>query len=141
MAKGDSGIKVYSPVKTTDKTLTGQQEAAITALCEGKTQAAAAEVAGVDASTVSRWKANDALFLATLTQRRQELWDAHAARLAALRGKALDVLEDALGDDAPDDARRWAVGMVARMAAGQERPTGPATLAQAERSQLFETLR
>lgn len=74
------------PVETTDQTLTGQQETVIAALIDGKTQKEAAELAGVTPETVSRWKASDPLFLATLNLRRQELWDAHAQRLTALCG-------------------------------------------------------
>ena len=86
-------------VKTEDaapEALTPAQEAVIDALLAGKTQADAAALAGVAAETVSRWKRQDALFVATWQNRRRQVWDAHAQRLRNLAGRALDVVEQGL---------------------------------------------
>lgn len=78
--------------------LTPAQEAVIAALLDGKTQAAAAALAGVVPETVTRWKSKDALFVATWQNRRRQVWDSHAQRLRNLAGKALDVVEQGLDE-------------------------------------------
>lgn len=86
-------------VKTEDaapEALTPAQEAVIDALLAGKTQADAAALAGVAAETVSRWKRDNLLFVATWQNRRRQVWDAHAQRLRNLAGRALDVVEQGL---------------------------------------------
>ena len=86
-------------VKTEDaapEALTPAQEAVIDALLAGKTQAEAAALAGVAAETVSRWKRDNLLFVATWQNRRRQVWDAHAQRLRNLAGRALDVVEQGL---------------------------------------------
>lgn len=97
MAQGKS-TKVKEPAAP--EVLTPAQEAVIDALLAGKTQAEAAALAGVAAETVSRWKRDDALFVATWQNRRRQVWDTHATRLRNLAGKALDVVE--AGIDAGD---------------------------------------
>lgn len=76
--------------------LTPSQDAVIDALLAGKTQAEAAALAGVAAETVSRWKRDNLLFVATWQNRRRQVWDAHAQRLRNLAGRALDVVEQGL---------------------------------------------
>lgn len=97
MAQGKS-TKVKEPAAP--EVLTPAQEAVIDALLAGKSQAEAAALAGVAAETVSRWKRDDALFVATWQNRRRQVWDAHAQRLRNLASKALDVVEQ--GIDAGD---------------------------------------
>lgn len=97
MAQGKS-TKVNEPAAP--EVLTPAQEAVIDALLAGKTQAEAAALAGVAAETVSRWKRDDALFVATWQNRRRQVWDAHAQRLRNLAARALDVVE--AGIDAGD---------------------------------------
>ena len=97
MAQGKS-IKVKEPAAP--EVLTPAQEAVIDALLAGKSQAEAAALAGVAAETVSRWKRDDALFVATWQNRRRQVWDAHAQRLRNLAARALDVVE--AGIDAGD---------------------------------------
>lgn len=97
MAQGKS-TKVKEPAAP--EVLTPAQEAVIDALLAGKSQAEAALLAGVAAETVSRWKRDDALFVATWQNRRRQVWDAHAQRLRNLASKALDVVE--AGIDAGD---------------------------------------
>jgi len=87
-----------------EKSLSSQQEAVIVSLLAGKTQKDAAEAAGVSAETVSRWMHSDALFVATLNARRQELWDMNSAALRDLAKEATAVLKDLL--DSPDDRVR-----------------------------------
>lgn len=76
--------------------LTPAQEAVIDQLLAGKSQAEAAALAGVAAETVSRWKRDDLLFMATWQNRRRQVWDSHAQRLRNLAGRALDVVEQGL---------------------------------------------
>lgn len=86
-------------VKTEDaapEVLTPAQEAVIGHLLAGKSQAEAAALAGVAAETVSRWKRDDLLFVATWQNRRRQVWDSHAQRLRNLAGRALDVVEAGL---------------------------------------------
>ena len=86
-------------VKTEDaapEVLTPAQEAVIDHLLAGKSQAEAAALAGVAAETVSRWKRDNVLFVATWQNRRRQVWDAHAQRLRNLAGRALDVVETGL---------------------------------------------
>lgn len=86
-------------VKTEDaapEVLTPAQEAVIDQLLAGKSQAEAAALAGVAAETVSRWKRDDLLFVATWQNRRRQVWDSHAQRLRNLAGRALDVVEQGL---------------------------------------------
>lgn len=97
MAQGKS-TKVKEPAAP--EVLTPAQEVVIDALLAGKSQAEAAALAGVAAETVTRWKAKDALFVATWQNRRRQVWDTHAMRLRNLAGKALDVVE--AGIDAGD---------------------------------------
>lgn len=88
-------------VKTEDaapEVLTPAQEAVIDQLLAGKSQAEAAALAGVAAETVSRWKRDNVLFVATWQNRRRQVWDAHAQRLRNLAGRALDVVEAGLDD-------------------------------------------
>lgn len=76
--------------------LTPAQDLALAALLAGQTQEAAAAVAGVTRQTVSEWARRDALFVATLNQRRQDLWAGYADRLRGLVGKAIDTVEAGL---------------------------------------------
>jgi len=120
-----------------DLPLTPQQEAAIAALVAGKTPSEADAAAQAVAGSTAAWLDKDPRFVAALNRRRQELWDAHAQRLAALRGKALDVLENMLDTSADPNALLKAAGMIVKAAGAQERPTGPTTPAGAEREQTL----
>ena len=81
--------------------LSPAQDLALAVLLAGQTQEAAAAAAGVTRQTVSEWARRDALFVATLNQRRQVLWDCYADRLRDLVGKAIDAVETGL--DSPDE--------------------------------------
>ena len=112
--------------------LSPQQDQALCALISGQRQKEAAQLAGVAPETVSRWLSNDALFVAELHRRRQEVWDAHSERMRRLVGSALDVLEDILLD--PDDYHKTdlrykaAIAVLSSAGIGAAlRPGGPST--------------
>lgn len=90
----------------TPRELTPAQDLALAALLAGQTQEAAAAVAGVTRQTVSEWARRDALFVATLNQRRQDLWAGYTDRLRGLVGKAIDTIEAGL--DSPDERAKLA---------------------------------
>lgn len=72
--------------------LTEVQERALELLLAGKTVTATAEAVGVDRRTVSRWRLEDAAFMAELNKRRLELRDAARAKLMAMVGTAIDAI-------------------------------------------------
>jgi len=96
------------------KGLTGQQEQVLASMLAGETQKAAAESAGVAPETVSRWMSKDAVFVATLNQRRQDLWDANAAGLRDLAQEAIAVLADVMRNGENDGLRLKAAAVVLR---------------------------
>jgi transcriptional regulator with XRE-family HTH domain len=103
--------------------LTPAQDLALAALLAGQTQEAAAEAAGVTRQTVSEWARRDSLFVATLNQRRQDLWAGHADRLRGLVSKAVDVLETGL--DSPDERAKLAAAAHVFKMLGSLKPEGP----------------
>ena len=104
----------------TRQVLAPEQVLCIAALVEGVSDEQAAERAGVARSTLSRWKGEPA-FVARLNSEIQASWDAHRARLAALQGKALSVVEGALDSDDMTLSLKAAV-QVLKLAS--ERPKG-----------------
>ena len=72
--------------------LTPEPVTCLGALLGGATDEAAATAAGVVRSTAARWKASDALFVATLNAELQRAWDGQRDRLAMMREKALGVV-------------------------------------------------
>jgi len=82
--------------------LTAQQDTVLAALLTGKSVTAAAGEAGIARQTVHRWLASDADFIAAYNRGRREIAAAHAVRLLAMCGQALDVLDGAI---AAGDAR------------------------------------
>lgn len=85
---------ITKPHKTAQ--LTVSQENAIDALILGNTDREAGEKAGVARETVTRWRNDNADFIAELNRRRSALWAASHDRLRSLVAKAVDVLEQAL---------------------------------------------
>jgi hypothetical protein len=77
------------------KPLTIPQENAIDRLITGATDAEAAESAGVVRTTISEWRRNP-LFVATLEQRRAELWRVPQEKLRALALRAVENLAAAV---------------------------------------------
>ncbi len=103
----------------------------------GQTQAAAAASAGVAAETVSRWKRNDAAFVAALNRRRQDLWADHHAELLALAAEARGALRSLLKKET-DPALRFKVAkeILDRMpAVGTEAPVTAKDVEQQWRSE------
>lgn len=82
----------------TDKTIqvSQEQENAIELLLQGQSDRVVAEVVGVTRQTIWNWRNNDLLFIATLNQRRQYIWNEAQERLKNLAGKSLDTLERSL---------------------------------------------
>ncbi len=73
-----------------------QQDIVIEGLVTGSSVSAAAEAAGVDRTTVYRWRRNDCAYQARLNRRRLELQDEIAVRLAACAGRAVENLRRAV---------------------------------------------
>ncbi len=82
-------------------------------LLAGATDADASTAAGVDRTTLWRWRTRDPAFAAVLNLRRRELWNAAQAKLRNLVPKALRTLAAALDDTAPA-VRLRAAGLVLR---------------------------
>jgi hypothetical protein len=75
--------------------LSPSQLKALSALIAGTTITDAADIAGVDRTTVHRW-IREPEFCAAHNARRAELRDAVEAKLRALQAKAIEVVESAL---------------------------------------------
>jgi hypothetical protein len=85
------------PHKTSHlKPLTVAQESAIDLLILGKSDREVAERIGVHRETVWHWRTHQAVFVAELNKRRQDMFGAAQQRLRALVGKALNNLETAV---------------------------------------------
>jgi hypothetical protein len=107
--------------------LTPEQEAALSCLLAGKTPQQTAGEAGIAEDALQQWLTGDALFVATLNQRRRERWDAHQERLRALAGKAINALEDLL-EHTEDERVRFQVAMgVLRVVSDVGEPTDKTT--------------
>lgn len=85
--------------------LTAKQETVLGLLLAGNTQVEAAKAAGAAEATVSRWMHGNALFVATLNQRRQDVWDTRAERLRDLVPLAIDIIEAAMQPEKPEGMR------------------------------------
>lgn len=72
------------------KQLSPQQEQEIGLLLLGKTDEAIAAEIGVCRQTVNRWQHDDALFIATINQRRAEIWASVSDRFRNLLVLSLD---------------------------------------------------
>ncbi len=78
--------------------LTPQQETAIDLILTGKNDREVAQTIGKSRSTVNTWRNHDPLFIATLNDRRQQVWGGQLNRLNNLVIEAVDVLQDGLHD-------------------------------------------
>ena len=76
--------------------LTVEQENAIDLLLQGKSDREDAEAVGVSRQTVTEWRNRNALFVAELNRRRQEVWGGQTERLRQLVAQAVSVLEEDL---------------------------------------------
>jgi Homeodomain-like domain len=82
----------------TYKTLSPEQENAIDLLILGKSDREVADTVGVTRETIWHWRHKHPIFIAELNCRRQALWAGAHERLRALVGRAVDVIEEAVGD-------------------------------------------
>ena len=80
---------------------------AMAALDEGATHQEAAEAAGVDRTTVSRWCSKHPAFRAELNQRKQRRAAESAKRVARLTEGALDAVESAIREGDAGLALHW----------------------------------
>jgi len=77
-----------------DKTrqLSPQQDQAIGLLLLGKTDEAIAAEIGMSRQTVCEWRNHNDLFIATLNERRREVWDGISDRMRSMMLLALDTV-------------------------------------------------
>ena len=78
--------------------LTPQQEEAINLILAGQNDSEVAAAIGKSRSTVNVWRNHDPLFIATLNDRRQQIWGGQLNRLNTLAAEAVDALQDGLHD-------------------------------------------
>ena len=78
--------------------LTPQQETAVNLILAGKNDTQVAEAIGKTRTTVNVWRNHDPLFIATLNDRRQQIWGSQLNRLNTLATEAVDALQDGLHD-------------------------------------------
>jgi hypothetical protein len=94
--KASNSQQKSAPRPFKPKPLTVEQETAIDALLTGKSDREAAGIAGCSRWSVQGWRTSHPLFMATLHQRREELFSGAVDRLRSLLGKALDNIEAAI---------------------------------------------
>ena len=114
--------------------LTPQQCTGVDLLVSGKTLTAVAAVLEVDRATVSGWVNHSPPFIAALNSRRQEAFDSVVETLRGLLPKALKVLEKELEGPQPLPAAIQILKSCG-LATGLGRPSGPATVEEAEQAQ------
>jgi DNA-binding CsgD family transcriptional regulator len=78
------------------KPLSPEQLNAIDWLIQGKTDQDTADAVGIDRTTLWKWRTRVPLFLATLEQRREEVFGVAVNRLRSLLGKALENIAGAI---------------------------------------------
>lgn len=76
----------------------GKKSIALAAILDGRTQAEAANLAGVSLRTMARWSHD---FAPILAEHQAALLDRASRRLTMLADRAIDALEDNLRDDVP----------------------------------------
>lgn len=101
--------------------ITEPQVLAIEALMNGSSMTAAALAAGVDRTTVHRWRKDDAAFQSALATARRERWDELSALSLHLAVKAAAVIERAL-DDGDVKAALWILRGVLQLGQFDNRP-------------------
>ena len=87
--------------------LNPSQARALDALDGGSTHGQAAEAAGVDRTTVSRWASRHPAFRAELKQRKADRAARNAERLQRLTEGALDAVEAAIAEGDAGSAFQW----------------------------------
>ena len=128
-------------VKKQEQELTSQQDQVISLMLAGQTQREVAEAAGVAPETISRWRSGHAVFVATLNQRRHELWEGQRERLANLAGAAVDTLEDLMKSETESVRLRAALAVLKTTVAEPPGETDPDRLERKwEQDAVFESL-
>ncbi len=122
--------------------LTPAQEVVIAQLLAGKTQADAAQEAGLRPEQVSRWKSSDPVFIAEFNRRTLELWESNRAELLDLAREARKTLRNLLTSENDSIRLRAAVSI---LNAQQQPAPGLPTTAQAvdkeqRRASLLDSL-
>jgi hypothetical protein len=87
--------------------LTPQQALAVDALTAGATHADAAQVAGVDRTTVSRWATRHPAFIAEVNRRRLERAEATRSRVEILTMRSIELVAAAINDGDAALAMQW----------------------------------
>jgi hypothetical protein len=94
--KGSNSYKMQQKPTFRPKPLSIEQMNAVELLIVGKADAEVAEAVGVDRSTVWTWRTSNPLFMATLQERRAELYRSMTERLRSGLGKAVENLISAV---------------------------------------------
>jgi hypothetical protein len=112
--------------------LSAQQAQTLALLLGGKTQRETAAELDIAEETISRWKHNDAVFMAAYNEGCKALFDASIVELLDLRRDAIKALKDAVTDDQPRHADRRLKAAIAalKMPAPTIGDTDPKDIAQ-----------
>ncbi len=91
------------------------RDKAILALLSEKSLAKAAAKCGLSERTIHRWLTSDAAFKAAYAEARQAAFEAGMSRVQALTGKAIDTLDDLLGEKDHPNVRLGAARTVTEL--------------------------
>lgn len=122
--------------------LTPAQETVIAQLLAGKTQADAAQEAGVRPEQVSRWKSDDPAFVAEYNRRTLSLWESNRAELLDLAREARKTLRELLTSENDSIRLRAAVSILnAQQEPDRFMPTTPGAVAMEQsRQKVLDSL-
>lgn len=138
------GTRIRKNPQVTDEpvALTPAQETVIAQLLAGKTQADAAQEAGLRPEQVSRWKSDDPLFIAEFNRRTLGLWESNRAELLDLAREARKTLRDLLTSENDSIRLRAAVSILnAQQEPAPELPITPQAVAkERSRATLLDSL-
>lgn len=107
-------------------TLTDQQMRALDLVIVGTKIVDIANEIGVTRETVSRWINDNPIFIATLNEKRRELYQASQDRMLRMLDTAYDTLFELLGEDSPPTVRLRAAQTVIQMCNEIKDNVGPA---------------
>jgi hypothetical protein len=140
--EGDAAAEIVR-VSPEPGALSPAQHVALGALMTGQTITDAAQAAGVNRETVSRWLNHDAAFQAELGRQRAALHAAVDDRLRNLTSQALDTLENLLTVGSHDTKFKVALAVL-HLAEGTRRRIGPtsegAARAEAQLQDMLDNL-
>lgn len=120
-----------------------RQLAALELILAGKTDTATAEALAVDRGTISRWRSHP-VFVAELNRRREMLWGAAVDKLRAVLPSAVEVVADAIADEANPDRAKLALALLKALplsASVAERGPTDAVEIATERAKAADKLR